>query len=120
MGLSYKAAWDAVDAMNNLASSALVTRTTGGTRGGSTLLTDYGKHVVELVRKTEQDYANVLAGTVSQLSRGEGQVEVTVLLGAERTLTAVGARAEAPDKLARGSRVRASFSPEHVLLVHLG
>ncbi|MCC7059524.1 MAG: winged helix-turn-helix domain-containing protein, partial [Burkholderiaceae bacterium] len=36
VGLSYKAAWDAIDTMNNLAAEPLVTRVTGGKGGGST------------------------------------------------------------------------------------
>ncbi|MET0385368.1 MAG: TOBE domain-containing protein [Polyangiales bacterium] len=60
VGLSYKAAWDAVDAMNNQAGAALVSRSVGGAKGGGTQLTEYGKRVVELVRKIERDYADVL------------------------------------------------------------
>ena len=33
VGMSYKGAWDAIDAMNNLADEPLVTRATGGKRG---------------------------------------------------------------------------------------
>ena len=40
--LSYKAAWDAIDAMNNLAEHPLVTRVTGGRHGGGSTLTLYG------------------------------------------------------------------------------
>ncbi|MBC7704083.1 MAG: TOBE domain-containing protein [Rhodoferax sp.] len=47
VGISYKAAWDAVDTMNNLAGEALVARTTGGRGGGSTLLTARGARLVE-------------------------------------------------------------------------
>ena len=47
VGMSYKAAWDAVDTMNNLAGEALVARTTGGRGGGSTLLTTRGARLVE-------------------------------------------------------------------------
>ena len=47
VGMSYKAAWDAVDNMNNLAGEPLVTRTTGGRGGGSTLLTARGTRLVE-------------------------------------------------------------------------
>ena len=47
VGMSYKAAWDAVDTMNNLAGEALVARTTGGRGGGSTLLTARGARLVE-------------------------------------------------------------------------
>ena len=61
VGLSYKAAWDAVDAMNNQAQAALVSRSVGGSRGGGTLLTEYGKRVVALVRRIEHDYAGVLS-----------------------------------------------------------
>lgn len=60
VGLSYKAAWDAVDAMNNVAADALVSRSAGGMRGGGTTLTEYGTHVVDLVRGIEREYAEVL------------------------------------------------------------
>src|SRR3569833_1982949 len=41
------AAWDAVDAMNNLAGEALVERSSGGRGGGSTRLTARGRQLVE-------------------------------------------------------------------------
>ena len=47
VGMSYKAAWDAVDTMNNLAGEPLVERTTGGRGGGSTRLTARGARLVE-------------------------------------------------------------------------
>ena len=46
-GMSYKAAWDAIDAMNTLAGAPLVERTTGGRGGGSTRLTPRGERLVE-------------------------------------------------------------------------
>lgn len=51
VGLSYKGAWDAVEAMNNLAGGQLVRRTTGGRGGGGTRLTARG---LELLRLQEQ------------------------------------------------------------------
>jgi molybdate transport system regulatory protein len=48
--MSYKAAWDAVDAMNNLAPCALVERTAGGRQGGGSRLTAYGRQVVAMYR----------------------------------------------------------------------
>ena len=42
VGMSYKAAWDAIDTMNNLAGTALVVRATGGKGGGGTTLTREG------------------------------------------------------------------------------
>lgn len=58
--LSYKAAWDAVDAMNNLAEQPLVVRSTGGKHGGGTRLTDYGRKVIALYRALEAEYQSSL------------------------------------------------------------
>lgn len=46
-GLSYKAAWDALDAMNHTAREPLVERVSGGKGGGSTVLTAYGQRLLE-------------------------------------------------------------------------
>jgi len=46
-GVSYKAAWDAIDAMNKLAGEPLVERSAGGRGGGSTRLTERGHRLVE-------------------------------------------------------------------------
>jgi len=53
MGMSYKAAWDAIDAMNNLADQPLLIRQVGGRRGGGTRLTDYGHKVIAQYRAAE-------------------------------------------------------------------
>ena len=58
--LSYKAAWDAVDAMNNLADTPLVERSTGGKAGGGTLLTEHGRRVIALYRAVEAEYQSAL------------------------------------------------------------
>lgn len=47
LGMSYKGAWDAIDAMNNLADEPLVTRAAGGKGGGGTHLTARGRRLVE-------------------------------------------------------------------------
>lgn len=44
--MSYKAAWDAVDQMNNLAGEALVKRSAGGKGGGATRLTPAGAKLI--------------------------------------------------------------------------
>lgn len=59
--LSYRAAWDALDDMNNLAEAPLVIRTTGGKQGGGTQLTPYGRQVVALFRAMEAEYQQTLA-----------------------------------------------------------
>jgi molybdate transport system regulatory protein len=58
--MSYKAAWDAVDAMNNLAESPLLDRTTGGRHGGGTRLTDYGRRVIHLYQALSEQYQSSL------------------------------------------------------------
>lgn len=61
VGLSYKAAWEAVDAMNNLAEKPLLIRAPGGQHGGGSYLTEHGRQVVRLYRLMEQGYRRLLA-----------------------------------------------------------
>ena len=60
-GLSYKAAWDAVAAMNNLADTALVERVTGGVGGGGSRLTERGARLVRTYRAAEAEQARFMA-----------------------------------------------------------
>jgi molybdate transport system regulatory protein len=68
--LSYKAAWDAVEDMNNLAEEPLVHRSAGGTRGGGTTLTDYGRRMVAFYRALEQNYQEMLETSARTLGAG--------------------------------------------------
>lgn len=80
--LSYKAAWDAVDAMNNLADEALVLRATGGRNGGGTQLTDYGRKLIALYRAVEQEYQGALdrlAGHMQDITAGDVRQFQTLL-----------------------------------------
>lgn len=72
--LSYKAAWDAIDAINNLADAPLVERSVGGRQGGGTRLTDYGRNMVALYRAMESEYQQALdrvAGRLALASTGD-------------------------------------------------
>ncbi|MCP3025260.1 TOBE domain-containing protein [Cupriavidus basilensis] len=60
IGMSYKAAWDAVDTMNSLAGS-LVVRSTGGRGGGGTKLTDRGRKLVTTYQTIEREHQKFLA-----------------------------------------------------------
>ncbi len=60
MGMSYKAAWEAVETVNNLSEQSLVERKTGGQKGGGTTLTTYGRRVVGAYRRLEQEREQVL------------------------------------------------------------
>ncbi|WP_374491305.1 TOBE domain-containing protein [Zoogloea sp.] len=70
--LSYKAAWDAVDAMNNLAEAPLVERSVGGRHGGGTCLTDYGRKVIAMYRAVELEYQDALNRLSRRLEDTEG------------------------------------------------
>lgn len=65
VGISYKGAWDAIEAMNNLAGEPLVERVTGGKGGGGTRLTPRGVQLVQNFRQIEQAHREFVA----QLSR---------------------------------------------------
>jgi molybdate transport system regulatory protein len=60
MGLSYKGAWDAVNAMNNLCDEPLVIREVGGRRGGGSHLTEQGRALITLYRTVEAEYQSLL------------------------------------------------------------
>lgn len=63
IGLSYKAAWDAIDTMNNLADSPLVLRTTGGRRGGGASLTPRAQDLItwyNAIRHEHQRFMDLL------------------------------------------------------------
>lgn len=61
VGMSYKGAWDAVDAMNNLSGEPLVERAAGGRHGGGTRLTEHGRRLVEVFRALEDGQRRFLA-----------------------------------------------------------
>lgn len=60
VGLSYKAAWEAVEAMNNLSDVPLVERTVGGRHGGGAKLTAHGERVIEVLRHIDGEYQRFL------------------------------------------------------------
>lgn len=53
VGMSYKGAWDAVEAMNNLAGEPLVIRATGGKGGGGASLTARAERLIASFRSIE-------------------------------------------------------------------
>ena len=119
VGVSYKTAWDAVDAMNNAAERPLVDRAAGGLGGGGTVLTDEGKEAVRLYRVLQDEHLrfierleerlgdvgrfyslvrrvamrvsarNVFLGKVAAVRKGAVNTEVTVDLKGGETLCSV-------------------------------
>ncbi|MBR0642323.1 winged helix-turn-helix domain-containing protein [Plastoroseomonas hellenica] len=54
LGMSYKRAWDLVDALKTLLGTAAVEASPGGYRGGGALLTDAGRNLVADYRAIER------------------------------------------------------------------
>ena len=67
--MAYKAAWDAVDDMNNIAPEPLVLRATGGRHGGGSELTDFGRRLIAFYRALEQESQVAMARLSQQLTR---------------------------------------------------
>ena len=59
-GISYKAAWDAIDELNNLAQTALVQRSVGGKGGGGARLSVAGERVLRLYQRLQVLQSQVL------------------------------------------------------------
>ncbi|MBV7561344.1 TOBE domain-containing protein [Pseudomonas sp. sia0905] len=59
-GMSYKAAWDAIDELNNLADQPLVARNVGGKGGGGARLTPAGERLLQLHQRLQAIQAEVL------------------------------------------------------------
>ncbi|MFB9128848.1 LysR family transcriptional regulator [Paraburkholderia dipogonis] len=119
VGISYKGAWDAVDTMNNLAGEPLVVRLTGGKGGGGTTLTPRAVKLIETFRAVEREHRrfleragaaiegfatdwdligrigvktsarNQLYGTVSAITRGAVNDEITLTLPGGHAIVSV-------------------------------
>lgn len=64
VGLSYKAAWDAVDLMNTAAGSLLVERVTGGRRGGGAALTDRARQLLAWYQAAQAEHQRFMDALV--------------------------------------------------------
>lgn len=65
--ISYKAAWDAVEAMSRVAGRPVVLRTVGGANGGGSRLTDYGRRLVAFYRALEGEYQQAIAALIDHV-----------------------------------------------------
>lgn len=118
VGISYKTAWDTVNLINNLAEKPLVDRLAGGKGGGGTSLTAEGKKVITQFKTIQEEHRkflgnletrlgdtdrlyqflrrismkvsarNTFAGTVTAITRGAVNAEVTLSLKGGIPLTA--------------------------------
>jgi molybdate transport system regulatory protein len=121
VGLSYKAAWDAVQTLNNLFETPLVATQAGGAKGGTAELTAAGHAVIAAFHRVETELTavvarlekslegavggdvgqlfwslgmqtsarNALRGTVSRVTDGAVNAEVTLAVADGLEITAV-------------------------------
>jgi molybdate transport system regulatory protein len=119
VGISYKNAWDTINLINNLAEKPLVDRLTGGKGGGGTSLTAEGKKVINQFKTIQKEHRkflknledrlgdtaglyqflrrismkvsarNTFAGTVTNITQGAVNAEVTLSLKGGIPVTAV-------------------------------
>src|SRR5277367_3880830 len=81
VGLSYKAAWDAVESINNLASAPLVSRSTGGKGGGGTVLTTAGEQLVATYRVVARENERFLKRMNTRAGQPARELELIGRLG---------------------------------------
>ena len=79
-GLTYKAAWDALDAMANLFGQPLLETRTGGKAGGGARLTPTGVRVIEAYSRLEAEMTRVLRVLEPELA-GSGIAPLHLLSG---------------------------------------
>lgn len=68
VGLTYKAAWDALDAMANLFGQPLLTTRAGGKSGGGATLTPTGVRVIEAFHRLEAEMARMMRALEPELA----------------------------------------------------
>lgn len=74
VGLSYKAAWDGVQAMNNIFASPLVSAAPGGRAGGGATLTPAGEKVIAAFTAIQEGLERVVASLDSQIDLDPGDI----------------------------------------------
>jgi molybdate transport system regulatory protein len=69
LGIAYPNAWKLVDSLNHHFREPLVTRVTGGRRGGGASLTETGRAVLEIFRSIETRARILFAGDIDALTQ---------------------------------------------------
>jgi len=75
VGISYKKAWDTIDAINNLSEKPLFRRMTGGKSGGGTSITEEGREVIRTYRIIQEQHEKFLTNLEDKM----GDVDINSL-----------------------------------------
>ena len=114
--MSYKSAWEAVEAMNNLSISPIVTRETGGAGGGGTTLTNYGENLLttySLLKEEQRKFLENLnritdlnSGTLKTIRRLSMQISArNQIIGTIEKISLGAVNAEIQIKLKSGKSI---------------
>jgi len=146
MAVSYKAAWEAVEQLNNMSEYPLLNRKTGGDSGGGSTLTDHGLNVLNFMKKMDFEFSlflkalgrtpknfetltqymkiisfttssrNQFGGRVKTIARGAVNSEVQVDIGGDQLVAVVSNKSVKNMGLARGHEVYALANANHVIV----
>lgn len=140
LGISFRAAWDAVQALNNLFDSPIIAAAAGGASGGAASVTRRGQRLVEAYRQMEARLAqawaeveadgadlwslgmktsarNALRGVVETVSDGAVNGEVSLKVAEGLTITSIVTRASVADLgLAPGAPAIALIKSSFIIL----
>src|SRR3989339_990335 len=76
MKMSYKAAWDAIDAMNNLSEFPLVESSKGGKGGGGTTITEYAKELIQTYTILQEEHQLFLKKLALRIDEKDGHISL--------------------------------------------
>ena len=150
LGISYRGAWEAVQALNNLFDGPIIEAAPGGKAGGAASVTARGKAMVTAFRRVQDELdaamaklegnlagdpardlfwslgmrtsaRNALRGAISHIAPGEVNSEVTLRLGEGVDITAILTRRSVEDlQLAIGKPAIALIKSSFVILAKGG
>lgn len=67
-GMSYKTAWDRLERINNLSEQPVIERSTGGSKGGGSVLTKYGEKMLHGFKQLQEQHNQFLENLNQQLN----------------------------------------------------
>jgi len=128
--MSYKSAWEAVDAMNALSPEPIVYRETGGKDGGGTTVTAYGEKLLETYALLKEEHTRFLErlsgfmdiqnGTLQTIGRLGLQISARNQIQAEVEKIVRGSvNAEITLRLKGGQRMLSMITTEAVNDLHI-
>lgn len=69
MGMSYRVAWQAIEALNELADAPVVDRAVGGRGGGGAVVNEHGQRLIRSFRLLESEHARFVTRVNQKLAK---------------------------------------------------